>query len=408
MSEITGRRGTNMSLGTAPPKSEVDLFTDEALLEPYDLHRELREVGSVVHLRKHNVYAITRYETLREVSLNWEVFSSAQGVGLNDGFNEMTAGTLISSDPPDHRLMRKVLQRPLLPNRLQGIEPFLRQEGARIVDQLIARPTFDAATDLARHLPLTVVSKLVGLGNYGQDQMLDWAAAGFDALGPMNQRTAAALGKAQEMVEFAMTEARPGVIDPDGWAAALFDAAHNGELPADKCPFMIIDYAAPSLDTTILGTGSAVWLFAQHPDQWDLLREDPSLVRHAINEVLRCESPIQCFTRLLTRDHVLDGFSLPAGARVMLLYGSANRDERKYPRPHVFDITRKPSDHVAFGTGEHACAGMNLARLEIKTLLDLLIPRVSRFEVLSSERLVNNLLRGFSKLEVRVEVEGVR
>lgn len=393
-----------MSVGTKPPVSEVDLFTEEALLEPFDIYAELREMGPVVYLPEQEVYAITQYQVLREVSLNWEVFSSARGVGMSDEFNKATEGVLICSDPPDHQVMRKVLQRPLLPNRLRDVEPFLREEGGKIVDQVVAQGTFDAATDLAQHLPLTIVSKLVGLGSYGHEKMLEWAAASFDALGPMNERTAAALPKAQEMVEFAMTEARPGVIDPNGWAAALFAAAENGELPADKCPFMIMDYTAPSLDTTILGTGSAVWLFAQHPDQWDLLREDPSLMRHAINEVLRLESPIQRFTRLLTCDHTLGGVELPAGARAMLLYGSANRDEAKYPRPEVFDITRKPSDHVAFGTGEHACAGMNLARLEIKTLLDLLLPKVSRFEVLGSERLINNLLRGFSKLDVRVEI----
>lgn len=237
--------------------------------------------------------------------------------------------------------------------------------------------------------------------------MRDWAAAGFDALGPTNERTKAALPKAAEMVRFSMTEARPGTIDPDGWAAALFDAADRGELPADKCPFMVMDYTAPSLDTTILGTGSAIWLFAEHPDQWELVRADPSLIRHAINEVLRLESPIQWFTRFVTREHVIHDIAIPAGARVMLLYGSANRDETKYPLPEVFDVTRKPSDHVAFGTGEHACAGMNLARLEIRILLELLTAKVSRFDLLSSERLLNNVLRGFAKLEVRASVEAL-
>lgn len=390
---------------TKPPVSDIDLFTDEALAEPYALYDELRDLGPVVYLPRIDVYAVTRYEAVREVSTNWEAFSSARGVGLSDEFNKATEGVLICSDPPDHRVMRKVLQRPLLPNRLQDIEPFLREEGAKIVDRVVGKGVFDAATELAQHLPLTIVSNLVGLGEYGHDQMLDWAAASFDALGPMNERTAAALPKAQEMVQFALTEARPGAIDSTGWAAALFEAADKGEVPADKCPFMVMDYAAPSLDTTILGTGSAIWLFAQHPDQWELLREDPSLVRHAINEVLRLESPIQRFTRLATQDYVLQDVAVPAGARLMLLYGCANRDERKYPRPEAFDITRKPSDQVAFGTGEHACAGMNLARLEMRTLLEFLIPKVSRFEVIASERVINNLLRGFSKLDVRVTAE---
>ena len=390
-----------MSVGTKPPVSDVDLFTEEALREPHGIYADLRAQGPVVYLPKQDVYAVTQYEALREVSLNWETFSSARGVGMSDEFNKATEGVLICSDPPEHKVMRKALQRPLMPNRLRDIEPLLRDEAVAIVDQVVSRGTFDAATELAQHLPLTIVSNLVGLGDYGRERMLEWAAASFDALGPMNDRTAAALPKAQEMVEFALAEARPGAIDANGWAAALFDAAEQGELPAEKCPLMMMDYTAPSLDTTILGTGSAIWLFAKHPDQWDRVRADPSLIRHAINEVLRLESPIQRFTRLVTKHHVLQGVEVPAGARVMLLYGSANRDEHKYPHADVFDVTRKPSDQVAFGTGEHACAGMNLARLEIRLLLELLVTRVERFELVSSERLINNLLHGFAKVEVR-------
>ncbi|MFF0222898.1 cytochrome P450 [Streptomyces sp. NPDC004629] len=381
--------------------SDIDLFTDEALRNPYPLYDELRHIGPVVHMPQHGVYAIPQYEPVREASLNWEVFTSTRGVTLNDGFNKATEGVLICSDPPDHRTMRKVFERPLLPAALKSIEPALKDEAAKVVQRLVEQGRFDAATELAQHLPLTIVSKLVGLGDRGREQMLDWAAASFDASGPINKRTTAALPKAQELIGFGLNEARPGTIDRDGWAAALFTAAERGELPAEKCPFMVLDYTAPSLDTTILATGSIIWLFAQHPDQWDLVREKPSLIRHAINEGLRLESPIQRFTRLTTREHELGGVVIPAGARVMLLYGSANRDERKYPAANTFDVNRKPSDHVAFGTGEHACVGMNLARLEIRLLLEELVPRVERFELVSAERRVNNMLCGFDKVEVR-------
>ncbi|WP_029540235.1 MULTISPECIES: cytochrome P450 [Rhodococcus] len=394
-----------MPVRSKPPVSDLDLFTDSTLLEPYALYDELRELGPVVHLPAHDVYAITRYAPLREASIEWEVFSSARGVGMSDEFNKATEGVLICSDPPDHQVMRKVLERPLKADRLGEIEPFLKEEAATVVDRVLDKGTFDVVTELAQHLPLTVVSKLVGLGDYGRERMLTWAAASFDALGPMNARTAAALPKAQEMVGFALNEAHPGTLDPNGWAAALFAAADRGELPADKCPFMVMDYTAPSLDTTILGASNLIWLFATHPEQWDKVRANPSLIRHAINEGLRLESPIQRFTRLVTREHTLDDVTIPAGARVMLLYGAANRDERKYPDPTTFDVTRKPSDHVAFGTGEHACAGMNLARLEIRLLLERLVPRVKRFELGTTERALNNLLRGFAKLEVRAVLD---
>jgi cytochrome P450 len=111
---------------------------------------------------------------------------------------------------------------------------------------------------------------------------------------------------------------------------------------------------------------------------------------------------VQCFTRLLTEDHEIDGHVLPAGSQVVLLYGSANCDERKYPEPDRFDVRRKPSDHLAFGRGEHVCVGMNLARIEMRALLEALVPRVERFELLESELALNNTLGGLGTLKVRV------
>lgn len=124
------------------------------------------------------------------------------------------------------------------------------------------------------------------------------------------------------------------------------------------------DYWAPSLDTTILAITSAVRLFGEHPDRWDLVREDPALIPHAFNEVVRMESPIQMFSLLLVEDHEVDGVLMPAGSRVIVVYASANRDERKCEDPERFDVLRRPTDHLAFGAGEHQCMGMPLARLE--------------------------------------------
>jgi cytochrome P450 len=205
-----------------------------------------------------------------------------------------------------------------------------------------------------------------------------------------------------EMLQFTNEMAKPGALDPDGWAAAAHEAAARGEISVQQATNMMVDYTGPALDTTIFAITSAIALFAQNPDQWTLLRNDPSLLRHAINEVLRLESPIQKFTRLSTRDYVLDGVEIPSGSRVLLLYGSANRDGRKYPEPERFDISRKPSDHVAFGVGEHACPGMHLARLEMASLLEQLIPRVERFELIDAELAMNNTLRGLRRLDVRV------
>ena len=158
-------------------------------------------------------------------------------------------------------------------------------------------------------------------------------------------------------------------------------------------PSLLLDYINPSLDTTIGAISHLLRLLADNPDQWDLLRADPTLIPHAINEAIRVESPVRGFTRVATADHRIDEVALPRGARVLMLFGSANRDERKWTDPERFDITRKPSDHLGFGFGIHSCVGMNLARLEMRCLLEAMIPRVARIDVDTVTMSGNQVLR---------------
>jgi cytochrome P450 len=145
-----------------------------------------------------------------------------------------------------------------------------------------------------------------------------------------------------------------------------------------------------------------VWLFANNPDQWDLVREDPQLVPSAVNEVLRYDAPIQGFSRYVAQDVNLDGVVLPAGSRAIVFYGAANRDERRYPDPDHFDVRRRPGDHLGFGAGPHTCAGMILARIEMLALFTALAKRVRRFTIIEEEPVLNNVLRGFKTLRVSV------
>ncbi|HEY0935104.1 MAG TPA: cytochrome P450 [Trebonia sp.] len=396
-----------MSLTSEPtvsgiPADDVDLFSDEARIDPYPVYDRIREAGPVVHLTRTDLYAISRYDDVRTALMDWETFSSARSVFVDPQMNAQLEGITLCSDPPEHTMLRSVLGRPLRPDRMRDIAPRIEAAARHVVAELVAKGRFDAATELAEHLPMTVVSELAGLGAGHRERMLEWAAAIWDVQGPANERFSAAMPLVEEFLGFAATEAVPGKIEPDGWADQLYQAADRGELPRDKCPVLMLDYVTPSLDTTILGITSTIALFAQHPEQWDLLRADRSLVPHAINESLRLESPVPQFSRVLTRDHEVGGVPLPAGTRVALLYGAANRDPRKYPDPARFDITRRPSDHLAFGRGEHACIGMNLARMEMSALLGQLADQVSRFEVMASRPLINNGLRGLEHLAVQV------
>jgi cytochrome P450 len=385
------------------PTSDIDLYSDTSLLEPYENYKVLRDSGPLVFLNNLDMYVAARYKDVKEIMATPEVFISGKGVTMNDIVNEALKGIGLCSDGVEHRRIRKVESRPLSPRALRDLGDTMKAEAEVVVDRILKEKSFDAVADLAHALPLSIVSNLVGLPEEGREHMLEWAAGNFNSFGPMNERTTRSLSVFEEMVNYAMTQCVPGKLKPGSWAAMLHDAADAGEVSEQEARLMALSYVGPSLDTTIFGISSAIWLFANHPEQWTLLRENPSLVPNAINECLRIESPIQGFSRYAASEYSFDGAVLPAGSRVIILWGSANRDERRWEDPDTFNVRRdRVGDHVAFGYGEHACIGSHLARVEMAALLNALLPRVTRFTEISSERAINSTLRGFEKLQISV------
>ncbi len=386
------------------PSIDFDLYAEKQLLAPFEGYRKLRDLGPLVYLENLGMYVAARYRDVKEILSRPDIFISGKGVMMNDTVNNIFAGGIgLCSDGDEHRRIRKVEARPLNPRTLRELRDTITAEAEAVVNEVTAKRQFDAATKLAQYLPLRIVSNLVGLPEEGRERMLIWAAANFDSFGPLNERASGALSVFDEMVGYAMTQCVPEKLKPGSWAAMLHEAADNGEISEQDAKLMALSYVAPSLDTTIFATSSAIWLFAKHPDQWQLLRERPTLIPNAINEVIRIESPIQGFSRVASEDFDLDGSTIPAGARVIILFGSANRDERYWGNPDEFDIERQgAADHVGFGFGEHVCIGNNLARMEMAALFTALAQKVDRFTEVSQERVVNSTLRGFAKLEMTI------
>ena len=381
--------------------SNADLFADETLLDPYPTYKTLRDLAGAVWITRSEAFAVSRFDDVRGALRNWQLFSSSRGVGMNEPINERIAGNTLSSDPPRHEQLRQILARPLSPAAMRALTDQVAQQAELIVERLVAQRHFDAATDLAQFLPTSIISFLVGLPEAGRERMLEWGRAAFNTLGPLNQRCLNSMEVAGGLIDYAM-KLDPAELRPDGWAALAFAAAARGEITLEAARLLILDYVGPSLDTTIFATSSAIWLFGRHPDQWQLLCDNPALIPGAITEVVRIESPIQIFSRYVTSDTEIDSVALPAGSRAMLLYGSANRDERKWEDPDAFDIRRKAAEQLAFGHGIHTCVGMPLARLEIRCLLEALTKRVKRFELGEVRRACNNTLRGLETVEVTV------
>ncbi|WP_245481409.1 hypothetical protein [Bradyrhizobium sp. LVM 105] len=248
------------------PVYDVDLYADDVLRQPYRHYRALRDLGAAVWLPRSGLYAVGRFEDVRAALRNSGLFSSAEGVAANDHVNEMSRGTTLASDAPLHDRLRAIIAAPLLPRALDEIGPEIRAEARRLVEDLVSRGRFDAVTDLAQHLPLTIVSKLVGLEEYGRGSMLRWASATFNVLGAMNDRACAAMADVQEMRHYLGGSAIRGRLRPGSWGDRIFAAADRGEIEPERCPVLMRDYLGPSLDTTIFATANLILLFGKYPD----------------------------------------------------------------------------------------------------------------------------------------------
>ena len=382
------------------PDVDIDIYSAEALADPYENYRIFRDTAPIVRLPKYDLYLMARFADVQGALKNNTLFASGDGVAMNDLMNKAIAGSTLHTDAPYHSTLRSIVSRPLTPARLTELRQGLYDLAEKLVERLVAKGDFDAATELAPHLPVTVVSELVGLPEEGRERMLTWAGAVFNSLGPRGlELTETALPIVDEMVTYARgcTADR---VKPGSWVAKLYEAVEAGELRFEQVGPVMGDYLGPSLDTTILATGSTIALFAQNPDQWDKLRASPSMIPNAVNEAIRLESPIQGFSRVLTDDFSVEDQRLHKGARVLVMYASGNRDERRWEDPERFDITRRANEQLGFGHGIHMCMGANLARMEISALLSALIPRVERFELHGAERISNNVLRGYKSLKL--------
>ncbi|MGH7624871.1 MAG: cytochrome P450, partial [Gemmatimonadaceae bacterium] len=181
-------------------------------------------------------------------------------------------------------------------------------------------------------------------------------------------------------------------------------ARERGETSDSEALQLLFQYLGPAFETTINAIGNTLWLLARHPAQWQLLLRQPELIPSAINESLRLESPLQVWSRVAREDVAVGGAEIPAGTRVAMFLGAANRDERHYPDPEAFDVRRNPADHLAFGNGIHTCVGAPLARLEIGSILNAISGKVGEIKLAGDPvRQLNNTSRGFASLPVAIE-----
>jgi len=385
------------------PGYKPDVYSVDAIVDPYPHYQLLRDLGPVVWLTKQKVYALPRYAECKAVLLDDKTFVSGRGVALNPIANRMSRGTTLNSDGAEHDQRRKLLAHRLMPRALRAISDRVDATAAAVVDAAVTKGEIDGVNDLAAALPLGVVPDLIGWPQDQRDHLIDWGGATFDILGPVNWQAIKAVPRALRMLRFARRVVRKRTFLDGSMAHELLIAADEGKLSHAECPALMVDYLAPSIDTTMSAISNALYLFAGHPEQWQLLKDEPTLMANAINEVVRYEPPLRAFARLVGRQAEIAGLLIPSGARVLVMYASANRDEREWEKPAVFDIRRDAGRQIGFGQGAHACAGQSLARLETTAMLRALTQRVDRIEVTGSPTwAINNIIHRHERLPLKL------
>ncbi|HVC63225.1 MAG TPA: cytochrome P450 [Acetobacteraceae bacterium] len=338
--------------------------------------------------------------------LDWGSFTSARGVGLSDFAREKPwrlPSLLLETDPPLHDRTRKLMDRVLSPAAVRALRADFARAADALIDDLLARGSFDAVRDLAEAYPLTVFPDAVGMPRENRRFLLPYGNMVFNSFGPRNEFFEAAVRDAEPVLQWVQAQSLRNALTPAGFGAAIHAAVDTGEVTADEAAVLVRSLLTAGVDTTVNGIGAAVYCLARFPAAFARLRADPSLARMAFEEAVRLESPVQTFFRTTTRDVEIGDETIGEGRKVLMFLGAANRDPRRWEQPDDYDITRRNAGHVGFGTGIHGCVGAVLARLEGELVLSALARKVASIEISGEpRRRYNNTLRGMASLPVTV------
>lgn len=389
----------------ACPELDLDPFGEEFLAAPDPFHALLRDAGPVVYLSRYRIWGMARFAEVQAALRDHGTFCSRAGVGLSDFTREKPwrpPSLLLEADPPEHSRVRRVTARVLTPRVIERLRPAAQDAAGELAADLAARGEFDGATDAAQAYPLRVFPDAVGLRPDGRENLLAYGTMVFNVFGPRNRLFREATAAAEPVRAWIAEACERGRLAPGGLGAELYAAADRGEITENEAALLVRSLLSAGVDTTVHTLAWALHELATRPAVWRELRADPSLARGAVEETLRYASPVQTFFRTTTRPVTVAGTEIPAGGKVLLFLGAANRDPREWADPDTFDPRRKAAGHVALGSGIHACVGAALGRLEGELLLSALARRIGTLELAGPPvPYLNNTIKGLASLPLR-------
>lgn len=368
----------------------VDLYYDPFDFaiddDPYPIWKRMRDEAPLYYNEKYNFYALSRYDDVARELHNWDTYRSGKGTTMDVIMSgvEVPPGVILFEDPPLHDLHRRVLSKVFTPRRMEAIEPLTRQFCVRALDSLSGASRFDVITDFGALIPMRTIGYLLGIPEEGQQQIRDNTDASIGLKDGSFQSVSAATFENAYQLFAEYIEWRADHPSDDLMTQLLnAEVEEDGQLrPLSRIEVLTYTsmIAGAGNETTTRLIGFIAQLLAEHPDQRRELVDDFSLIPGAIEEVLRYQSPSPVQGRYVARRAECYGQTIEEGSVMLLLNGSANRDERRYPDGESFDIHRTGS-HLSFGQGLHFCLGSSLARMQARVALEEMLRRWPEWEI---------------------------
>jgi cytochrome P450 len=382
---------------------EYDPYSYEIDEDPYPVYHWLRDEAPVYRNERLDFWALSRFDDCLAALVDWKTWSSARGTVLELMGADLSGSMIIFMDPPRQTRVRNLVSKAFTPRSIAALEPTIREIAAGWLDPLVAGGRCDIVKEFTAKLPMDVISTLLGIPPGDRDTVRGWSSdvlhrdPGSPKVAP---RGLAAMAQMTEYFDAALAERRRR--PRDDMMTRLIEAELAGEERLRdeelRAFFNLLATAGNETVTKLLAT--IFHLLGRHPDQRKLLLEDPSLVPRAVDETLRYDPPSQYQGRTATRDVSLHGRTIPKGGKVAIINAASGRDERKYPDPERWDVTRRFDLHLNFGYGPHVCLGKNLALLESRVGTEEFLRRFPDYEVAGFERIHSSNVRGLAGLEI--------
>lgn len=388
-------------------RSVRDAFTYDPLRfyeDPYPLYRRLRDQAPLFRNDERGLWILSRYSDIQAVSRDWKRFVSGRGVDIDVEDYSLGPGDFLDMDPPRHDELRRILHRDLTPRRIGSLELFVRASVIQLLDVLVEQGCGDLAQQFAQRLPLTVICELWGIPRDDHELIENWFVRMVERIpGKVAVQDDVWLAgeEMRSYIDAAIAERRKS--PRDDLLGTMAQALNAGLMRPEEVDGMTRILLVAGIHTTSTFISNSLLLLAPLRGERREMADNPELIPVAIEELLRYETPVQWLARTAACDVVMHDTVIAAGDRLILLWASANRDERRIVEPDVLNLRRPAVHHVAFGEGIHHCIGAPLARMESRIAFEEFFRRVPEYEVVGPiERMFTRQERGVASLPVRV------